>query len=57
MLIRMYQNVGAENGYTATVLDSLPAGDEAGIKSCTIEIDGLNALHGYLKAEKAYTVL
>ncbi len=43
-------NVGAENGYTATVLDSLP-GDEAGIKSCTIEIDGLNA-YGYLKAEK-----
>ena len=25
-------NVGAENGYTATVLDSLP-GDEAGIKA------------------------
>ena len=46
----MYQMWAQKNGYTATVLDSLP-GDEAGIKSCTIEIDGLNA-YGYLKAEK-----
>ena len=50
MLIRMYQMWAQKNGYTAIVLDSLP-GDEAGIKSCTIEIDGLNA-YGYLKAEK-----
>lgn len=50
MLIRMYQMWAQKNGYTYTVLDSLP-GDEAGIKSCTIEIDGLNA-YGYLKAEK-----
>ena len=49
MLIRMYQMWAQKNGYTATVLDSLP-GDEAGIKSCTIEIDGLNA-YGYLKGE------
>lgn len=50
MLIRMYQMWAQKNGYTYTVLDSLP-GDEAGIKSCTIEIDGLNA-YGYLKSEK-----
>lgn len=50
MLIRMYQMWAQKNGYTTTVLDSLP-GDEAGIKSCTIEIDGANA-YGYLKAEK-----
>lgn len=50
MLIRMYQMWAQKNGYTYTVLDSLP-GDEAGIKSCTIEIDGTNA-YGYLKAEK-----
>lgn len=50
MLIRMYQMWAQKNGYTYTVLDSLP-GDEAGIKSCTIEIDGMNA-YGYLKAEK-----
>ncbi len=50
MLIRMYQMWAQKNGYTTTVLDSLP-GDEAGIKSCTIEIDGVNA-YGYLKAEK-----
>ncbi len=50
MLIRMYQMWAQKNGFTYTVLDSLP-GDEAGIKSCTIEIDGTNA-YGYLKAEK-----
>ncbi len=50
MLIRMYQMWAQKNGYTTTVLDSLD-GDEAGIKSCTIEVDGLNA-YGYLKAEK-----
>ncbi len=50
MLIRMYQMWAQKNGYTYTVLDSLP-GDEAGIKSCTIEINGVNA-YGYLKAEK-----
>ncbi|MCC8168961.1 MAG: peptide chain release factor 2 [Oscillospiraceae bacterium] len=50
MLIRMYQMWAQKNGYEVTVLDSLD-GDEAGIKSCTIEVDGLNA-YGYLKAEK-----
>lgn len=50
MLIRMYQMWSQKNGYTVNVLDSLD-GDEAGIKSCTIEVQGLNA-YGYLKAEK-----
>ena len=50
MLIRMYQMWAQKNGYTAEIMDSLP-GDEAGIKSCTMEISGLNA-YGYLKAEK-----
>lgn len=50
MLIRMYQMWAQKNGYKTEVLDSLP-GDEAGIKSCTIEIDGPNA-YGYLKCEK-----
>ena len=50
MLIRMYQMWAQKNGYSTEVLDSLP-GDEAGMKSCTIEIDGPNA-YGYLKAEK-----
>lgn len=50
MLIRMYQMWAQKNGYSVTVLDSLD-GDEAGIKSCTIEVDGENA-YGYLKAEK-----
>lgn len=50
MLIRMYQMWAQKNGYETNVLDSLD-GDEAGIKSCTIEVKGLNA-YGYLKAEK-----
>ena len=50
MLIRMYQMWAQKHGYRTEVLDSLP-GDEAGIKSCTIEIDGPNA-YGYLKSEK-----
>lgn len=50
MLIRMYQMWAQKNGYTFEIVDSLP-GDEAGIKSCSAEIKGLNA-YGYLKAEK-----
>lgn len=50
MLIRMYQMWAQKNGYTFEIVDSLP-GDEAGIKSCSVEISGLNA-YGYLKAEK-----
>lgn len=50
MLIRMYQMWAQKNGYETNILDSLD-GDEAGIKSCTIEVKGLNA-YGYLKAEK-----
>ena len=50
MLIRMYQMWAQKTGYTSELMDSLP-GDEAGIKSCTMEISGNNA-YGYLKAEK-----
>lgn len=50
MLIRMYQMWAQKNGYKSEIMDTLP-GDEAGIKSCTMEISGLNA-YGYLKAEK-----
>lgn len=50
MLIRMYQMWAQKNGYTCTTLDSLP-GDDAGMKSATISINGLNA-YGYLKSEK-----
>ena len=39
-----------KNGYTTSVLDMLP-GDDAGIKSATIMVNGLNA-YGYLKSEK-----
>ena len=50
MLIRMYQMYAQKNGYTTSVLDMLP-GDDAGIKSATIMVSGLNA-YGYLKSEK-----
>ncbi|MCR4777409.1 MAG: peptide chain release factor 2 [Lachnospiraceae bacterium] len=49
MLYRMYQRWAEKKGYTTEVLDYLD-GDEAGIKSVTIQISGLNA-YGYLKSE------
>lgn len=50
MLYRMYNRWADSKGYKVVVIDYL-AGDEAGIKSVTIEIKGENA-YGYLKAEK-----
>lgn len=50
MLMRMYQMWAQKNGFTFDVIDSLP-GDDAGMKSATVMISGLNA-YGYLKAEK-----
>lgn len=50
MLIRMYQMWAQKNGYTMSTLDYLE-GDDAGVKSATYEITGLNA-YGYLKSEK-----
>ena len=49
MLMRMYLRWGERNGYKMTVT-SLLEGDEAGIKSATIEVEGDYA-YGYLKAE------
>ena len=49
MLMRMYLRWGERNGYKMTVT-SLLEGEEAGIKSCTIEVEGDYA-YGYLKAE------
>ncbi len=48
MLFRMYSRWIERRGYTSRVLDILEA--EGGIKSVTIEAEGLNAF-GYLKAE------
>ncbi len=50
MLIRMYQMWAQKNGYTFDMMDSLP-GDDAGMKSATVNISGLNA-YGYLRSEK-----
>mgnify|MGYP004492608843 FL=1 len=49
MLMRMYMRWGERNGYKMTVTDMLE-GDEAGIKSATIQVEGDFAF-GYLKAE------
>jgi len=50
MLMRMYVRWAERHGFTVTILDLLP-GEEAGIKSASIEIKGEYA-YGYLKAEK-----
>ena len=50
MLMRMYTRWAERHGYQVTILDLLP-GEEAGIKSVTLEIKGQYA-YGYVKAEK-----
>lgn len=50
MLYRMYTRWAERKGYEIEVLDFLD-GDEAGIKSVTFQVNGLNA-YGYLKSEK-----
>lgn len=50
MLSRMYQKWADKKGYGVEILDFLD-GEEAGLKSITIEISGLNA-YGHLKSER-----
>ncbi|KGX86180.1 peptide chain release factor 2 [Pontibacillus litoralis JSM 072002] len=50
MLLRMYTRWGESRGFKVETMDYLP-GDEAGVKSVTLNIKGHNA-YGYLKAEK-----
>ncbi len=50
MLYRMYSRYASKHDFKVTVLDYL-AGEEAGIKSITLLIEGESA-YGYLKAEK-----
>ena len=50
MLYRMYTRWAESHGYTYKILDYLD-GDEAGLKSADIMIEGENA-YGYLKAER-----
>lgn len=49
MLLRMYIRWAEREGYTVTLLDE-NRGDEAGIKSATLKIEGANA-YGLLKTE------
>ena len=50
MLLRMYDRWGEKKGFQVELLDRLD-GDEAGIKSATLEVRGEYAF-GYLKAER-----
>lgn len=50
MLLRMYVRWAEQHGYRVETVD-YQAGEEAGIKSVTLLIEGHNA-YGYLKAEK-----
>ena len=50
MLLRMYTRWADARGYSTQILDYLP-GDEAGVKSVTMEVVGDSA-YGYLKSEK-----
>ncbi|MBQ4313152.1 MAG: peptide chain release factor 2, partial [Clostridia bacterium] len=49
MLLRMYTKWAERHGYKVSTLDYLD-GDEAGLKSASILIEGINA-YGYLKCE------
>ena len=49
MLVRMYQHWGEAHGYKVSMLDFLD-GDEAGLKSATLLIEGENA-YGFMKSE------
>jgi peptide chain release factor 2 len=50
MLLRMYLRWCEQRGYAAEVVDLMP-GEEAGIKSATVEITGALS-YGYLKSER-----
>jgi peptide chain release factor 2 len=50
MLMRMYMRWAEGHNYRVGVVDMLP-GDEAGVKSVTLEITGQN-VYGYLRSEK-----
>ena len=50
MLLRMYLRWAERNGYKTKLTDKMP-GEEAGIKSATVEVTGPYA-YGYLKGEK-----
>ena len=49
MLFRMYTRWCEDKGYKVKI-DNMQPGDEAGIKSCTIEVEG-DFAYGYLKSE------
>ena len=50
MLLRMYSRWGERAGFKVELLE-VTSGEEAGISSATIRIEGLNA-YGYAKAER-----
>ena len=49
MMLRMYTRWAEQHGYKVTMLESTE-GEQAGIKSATLQISGINA-YGWLKTE------
>ncbi len=49
MLLRMYTRWGEKKGFDVRIMD-MQAGDEAGVKSCTVQFEGEYA-YGFLKSE------
>ena len=49
MLVRLFARWGERHGFKTSLVDFLD-GDEAGLKSATLRIEGINA-YGYLKSE------
>ena len=50
MLMRMYMRWAEQHGYKVTIANMLE-GDDAGIKSVTMQIEGREYAYGYLKSE------
>ncbi|MCY0879221.1 MAG: peptide chain release factor 2 [Firmicutes bacterium] len=50
MLLRMYLRWAENRGFKTRIIDQLP-GEEAGLKSVTVEVEGENAF-GFLRAER-----
>ena len=55
MLLRMYMRWGEKQGYKTRVVEK-SSGEEAGIKSATVEVESRYA-YGYISGEKGRTVL
>ena len=56
MLLRMYSRWAERSGFTVDIQDIMP-GEEAGISSATIRIEGLGNAYGYAKLSAEFIAL